>query len=104
MSYVAEASGVQDDAGRILVWSVQRHLARHIPRQMSSPRLPALSARVALPSFVHFDPSVDASANAKSVGEVLKGRRIVLVLILDHLEGCALRFTTPHGDLRAGSL
>jgi hypothetical protein len=49
--------------------------------------------------FVEFDPTLDPDANARAVGDVLKDRRIVLVLVLDRLDGLNLRFTTPYGDL-----
>jgi hypothetical protein len=42
---------------------------------------------------------VDPSANARDVAAVLAGRRITLVLVLDALDGDALRFATTFGDL-----
>jgi hypothetical protein len=49
--------------------------------------------------FVDFDPSVDAGENALAVKDALAGRRIALMFVLDALDGSALRFTTPFGEL-----
>jgi hypothetical protein len=48
---------------------------------------------------VLFDPAVDASTNARDVAAVLASRHVSLFLVIDALDGTALRFTTPFGDL-----
>lgn len=98
-SLVGEVADVPGDPALILVWAVRRPGERNqsadvltaTARVVASGRVPFV--------FVDFDPSVDPSANAKSIGDALKGRRIALVVVLDHLDGDALRFTTPYGDL-----
>jgi len=42
---------------------------------------------------------VDPRANAQAVSQVLGPRRIDLVVVIDELDGDALRFTTANGDL-----
>lgn len=99
-SYIGEVGGVHGDSGRVLVWRERK------PDESSSPTRDVLAAlarsfadrRVPF-IFVDFDPSVDARVNAKTVADVLKDRRIALVVVLDRLDGSALRFTTAHGDL-----
>jgi hypothetical protein len=49
--------------------------------------------------FVDFDPAVDPKANAKAVAAALEDRRISLVIVLDKLDGNALKFTTANGEL-----
>jgi hypothetical protein len=46
-------------------------------------------------TFVDFDPRADA----KAVREALQGQRILLVLVLEHLDQDELRFDTANGDL-----
>jgi hypothetical protein len=98
-SYVAEVADVPDSAGRIVVWSIRRPGAPHPATDVLAALGRLLGARRVPFVFVDFDPSLDPAANARSVGEVLQGRRIALVLVLDRLDGTALRFTTPHGEL-----
>ena len=98
-SYVAEVADVPSSSDRILVWSIRRTGAPYpaedvlaaLGRTLGSSRLPFV--------FVDFDPSLDTNAMVKSIAEVLKDRQIALVVVLDRLEGPALRFTTPNGDL-----
>ena len=98
-SYVAEVGGVAEDAARILVWSVRSPEAAHPSAEVVASLSRSLGGRHVPFVFVDFDPSVDPSANARSVGDLLKHRRIALVIVLDKLDGDALRFTTTHGDL-----
>jgi peptide/nickel transport system permease protein len=98
-SYVAEVAGAPADAGRVVVWSPRRDRAPHpgadvlaaLGRSLADRRVPVV--------LVDFDPAVDADANAKRIGELLRDRRVELVVVLDRLDGQALRLTTPHGDL-----
>lgn len=98
-SIVGEIPNAAETAGRILIWSVRRpHSAMPagdvlagLARALAGSRVPFV--------LVDFDPGVDPTLNAQHIREVLGGRRIVLVIVLDRLEGDALTFTTPHGDL-----
>lgn len=42
---------------------------------------------------------MDSKANARAVADVLRDRRIALVVVLERLDGTALRFTTANGEL-----
>jgi peptide/nickel transport system permease protein len=98
-SFVAEVPDAPADAARVVVWNIHRPGATNpgedvlaaVGRSVAGRRVPLI--------LVNFDPSIDPAANAKVIGEVLKDRRIGLVIVLDHLDGSALRFTTPYGDL-----
>jgi ABC-type dipeptide/oligopeptide/nickel transport system permease subunit len=98
-SFVGEVAGVPTGTGRILVWASRGAGGSHPPTDVLAALARSLGARNAPFIFVDFDPSVDASANAKTIAGVLKDRRIALVVVLGRLDGGALRFTTPHGDL-----
>jgi peptide/nickel transport system permease protein len=98
-SLVGEVGGVAADAGRVLVWAVREPGSAGTGRDVVAALARTLNIRRAPFIFVDFDPSVDAHANARGIIDVLKDRRISLVVVLDKLEGGALRFTTPHGDL-----
>jgi hypothetical protein len=99
-SYVGEVGGVSSESGRVLVWS---------ERKADEPRLPTRDVLAALARalgdrrvpivFVDFDPAGDPRANAKAIAAALQGRRISLVIVLDRLDGSALRFTTANGEL-----
>lgn len=95
---VGEVGGLPMDAGRVVVWGVRR------PSGPAASDVLAALARDLAPRhvpfvFVDFDPSVDATVNARAVADALAGRRIALILVLDGLDGTALRFDTPFGDL-----
>jgi peptide/nickel transport system permease protein len=99
-SYVGEVGGVPGDSGRVLVWrqrnpdepnSPTRDVLAALARTFADRRVPFI--------FVDFDPAVDVKLNAKAVAEALKDRRITLVVVIDRLDGTALRFTTANGDL-----
>ncbi len=97
-SFVGEVPNARAGSASVLVWSVRRGDAHQntdvlvgLARSLASRSVPFL--------FVDFDPSIDARGNIAKVAEVLAGRRIGLVVVLDKLEGSALRFTTPYGDL-----
>ena len=97
-SFAGAVDGVPGDAGRVLVWAVRQSgdtrsedVLAALARPLAGRRSPFI--------FVDFDPSVDPSANARAVTDLLKGQRISLVIVLQHLDGTALRFTTPYGDL-----
>jgi peptide/nickel transport system permease protein len=98
-SYVAEVADAPEGTGRIVVWSIRRPGASHPATDVVAALGRTLGARRVPFVFVDFDPSLDVAANRKSVGEALGDRRIDLVIVLDRLDGTALRFTTAHGDL-----
>lgn len=98
-SVLAGVADAPAGAGTVLVWAV-RHPGEPHP---SADVLAAVSARLGgsrLPFvLVDFDPAVDANVNARSVADALGGRRLALILVLDGLDGSALRFATPFGEL-----
>ncbi|HUQ41035.1 MAG TPA: ABC transporter permease subunit [Candidatus Limnocylindrales bacterium] len=98
-SLVAQVADAPMTAGAVLVWAV-RHAGEPHP---SSDVLAAVARRTSATQvpfvFVDFDPSVDPNVNARSVADALAGRRIALILVLDGLDGTALRFSSPFGDL-----
>lgn len=97
-SYVGESDGVPAETGRVLLWT-ERRLGANNARDVLAAAARALGPRHAPFIFVEFDPAVDAVANRKAVREVLKDRRISLVIVLDRIDGRALKFTTPYGEL-----
>ena len=98
-SLVGEVRDVPDDAGRIVVWAVRRPTATNPAGTVVAAVSRALGNRRVPLVFVDFDPAVDPKANADAIREALGDRRITLLLVLDFLDGTALQFTTPHGDL-----
>lgn len=97
-SYVGESDAVPGDIGRILLWT-ERRPGPDSARDVLAATARALGPRHAAMIFVELDPAVDAIANRKAVREVLKDRRITLVIVLDRIQGTALKFTTPYGHL-----
>lgn len=97
-SFVAEIPNAAPDRSRVLVWAVRRGDG-HATTDVLLAASRSLAGRSVPFIFVDFDPSIDARGNITKVAEVLADRRIGLVVVLDKLEGTALRFTTPYGDL-----
>lgn len=98
-SYVGEVRGLAPDLPRIVVWA---------PRSAESTRptsvvLAALARTLGdrqLPFvFVDFDPGIDAATSARVIRQAMGDREIALVVVLDKLDGSALRFITPYGEL-----
>jgi hypothetical protein len=97
-SAVAEVADVDPATPRAVIWCVRRIAGRQcadvlvaLARELAPRRVPFV--------FVDFDPSVDPNANARDIADALKGRTVGLIVVLDGLDGSALRFTTPFGDL-----
>ncbi len=97
-SYLGEVSGAPEDAARVLVWGIRKpdtqasvEVVSAVGRALSDRQVPFI--------LVSFDPTVDAAANARFVRQALGDRTIGLVLVVNDLEGSALRFTTPNGEL-----
>lgn len=99
VSHVGEVAGAPDDAKRVLVWGIRRPDAVHPAGDDVAALARALGATKTPVVLVDFDPSVDAAASADAIRRMLGERRIALVVVLDRLDGDALQFTTPHGDL-----
>ncbi len=97
-SFVGATPGGPADSSHVLVWAIRRGDA-HPTTEVLLALARSLRGRSVPFIFVDFDPSIDARGNISKIAEVLAGRRIGLVLVLDKLEGNALRFTTPYGDL-----
>jgi peptide/nickel transport system permease protein len=98
-SYVGEVPGVAIDAPRVVVWAPRKAAAAHPSSDVLAILARTLGSRGAPFIFVDFDPAVDPRANARAISEVLGPRRIDLVVVIDDLDGEALRFTTANGDL-----
>jgi peptide/nickel transport system permease protein len=98
-NYVGEVSRASPDAGHVLVWAVRTPGANHPSADVVAALARELERRGAPFVFVDFDPSIDPQANRQSIRDLLKDRRISLVVVLNQLDGTALRFTTPYGDL-----
>gem|GEM_PF-6399380 len=91
--------GVPAEVARVLVWAVRHPAAPHPAADVDAALARELVAREAPFIFVDFDPTVDPNGNARAIADVLKDRRIALIVVLDGLDGSSLRFTTPYGDL-----
>lgn len=97
-TFAGEVGGVAADQGRIVVWAV-RHASGPAAADVLVALAPELAPRHLPFVFVDFDPAVDANINAGDVAAALAGKRIALMLVLDGLDGSALSFDTPYGDL-----
>lgn len=97
-SSVAEVPGFSPDTGRIVVWTShtlgtttternRRDVLASLARFTSTRHAPFI--------FVDFDVHADALA----VREFLRSRRVLVVIVLDQLDGSVLNFTTANGDL-----
>jgi len=98
-SVVAEVASAPGDAGRVLVWAVRHPGTPNPASDVLAALARTLAPRDAPFVFADFDPAVDANANARDIANLLRGRRIALIVVLDGLDGGALRFSTPYGDL-----
>lgn len=98
-SHVAAVGGAHPDAAHIVIWNIRRPGVQHPGEEVLAALARTVADRKAPLIFVNFDTALDPAANAKVIEEALKDRRIGLVIVLDHLDGPSLRFTTPHGDL-----
>lgn len=89
------------DAPRIVVWAVVHPstIGDREPVDVLAQVARTFRDRNAAFVFVAFDPSVDPSGNARMVADALKGRKLVLFIVLDDLVGRELTFRTPFGDL-----
>ena len=97
-SFIGETESADAESGRVLLWTERRPGADG-GRDVLAVAAEVLAARRVPFVFVEFDPGVDAVASRQTIRELLKDRRITLVIVLDRLEGKALKFTTPYGDM-----
>jgi hypothetical protein len=99
-SIVAE-SVAPDSGPRVVVWAVTRSSSaggrEPVDAMLAAAR--AIGPRGGPFIFVAFDPSVDPTANARVVAELLATRKLGVFIVLDDLVGSALTFRTPFGDL-----
>jgi peptide/nickel transport system permease protein len=98
-SVMGEVPGVPGDIPRVLVWARRHTSTPHRPADV----LAAL-ARVVVPRgapfiFVEFDPAAGTGAVARDLAPLLKERKIGLVIVLEQVDGTALNFVTPYGEL-----
>jgi peptide/nickel transport system permease protein len=99
-SYIGEVGDIPFDHGRIVVWREREADERNSPtRDVLTALARTFSDRRAPFIFVDFDPAIDARLNAKAVAAVLADRKVTLVVVLEGLDGNALKLTTAHGDL-----
>jgi len=95
---VAEVPGFSAETGRVVIWAEHRlgTTASEANRRDVLASLARFAAARHVPFiFVDFDLRADALA----VREFLATRRILVVIILDQLDGGVLYFTTANGDL-----
>lgn len=99
-SYVAETRAA-GSAPRIVIWALLHPstVGGHEPIDALAAAARAIGQRGGPFVFVAFDPSVDATGNARAIADVLKDRRLGLFVVLDDLVGTALSFRTAYGDL-----
>jgi hypothetical protein len=97
-SSVAEVPGFSPDTGRVVVWT-SHTLGTTTTERKQRDVLASLarftSARHAPFIFVDFDVHADALA----IRDFLRSRRVLVVIVLDQLDGSVLNFTTANGDL-----
>jgi peptide/nickel transport system permease protein len=98
-SVAGMVSDVPATEPRILVWTSRTQDARHPTTPVLANLARVLGSRHSPLVFVEFDPTGDRGANLAAMRETLAREPIALVLVIAELDGTALRFTTPYGDL-----
>ncbi len=96
---LGEVADVPHAVGHVMVWAVRQPGDPHPSADALAAVARALAPRGSPFIFVDFDPSVDPKQSAQSVRDALGDRRVSLVVVMRNLNGDALRFTTPFGDL-----
>lgn len=93
-SFVGAVAGTSADAGHIVVWAKREpedapgvDVVAALARTLGSRGVPFV--------LVDFDPRSDP----KAIRALLEGRRIGLVVVIERLDGTALRLESPYGDL-----
>jgi hypothetical protein len=97
-SLVGEVPGVPDEAGRIVVLAARNFASNEIEPARAD--VLAALARIAVARsapFIFVD--FDSRAESRAVRDALAHRRIVLVIVIEELDGGVLRFETANGEL-----
>jgi hypothetical protein len=97
-STVAEVPGFSAEAGRVVIWT--DHKVASTPTEANRRDVLASLARFASARhapFIFVD--LDLRGDALAVREFLGSRRVLVVIVLDQLDGSVLYFTTANGDL-----
>jgi peptide/nickel transport system permease protein len=97
-SLVGEVAADPGDTRVVVVWAPRRPDAQHPTGDVLAALARALGSRRVPLVFVDFDLSGDPRENAKHIAQVLGDRRIDLVVVIDKLDGAALKLTTPYGE------
>lgn len=97
-SFIGEVAGVPHEAPHVLVWA-PRKPADHPSADAVAAVAQALAARHVPFILVDYDDYLDRAGTIALMREALGDRQISLVIVLERLDGTALRFTTPYGDL-----
>ncbi len=100
-SLVGESPGVADGGGRVLIWAVARATTQggREADDVVAAVARAIGGRGAPLIFVSFDPSVDPGGNAVQVADLMRGRRVDMVIVIDDVVGPRLAFRSAYGDL-----
>jgi len=97
-SLIGEVPDVPAATGRVVVWA-----PRNLEATALDPARAEVLASVARLASARHAPFVfvdfDTHADTQAVRDVLKDRRVVLVLVLEEFKGGVLHFTTANGDL-----
>jgi hypothetical protein len=99
LSIAGQIAGAPADAAHVLVWTSRDGASPSHAEDVLAGLAHALAPRRSPFIFVAFDPSGDARANKKLLMDALAGTDISLVLVLLDVDGDALEFATPNGDL-----
>jgi hypothetical protein len=97
-SYMGEVAGLSVTTPRVLVWAPRRE-SPHAATDVLTAVARELGPRGVPFVFVDFDRSGQERQQVEGIRAALGTRTIALVVVLDWLDGSALRFTTPYGDL-----
>jgi peptide/nickel transport system permease protein len=98
-SYVGEVRGSTPDLPRIVVWAPRTTASARPTSVVIAALARALGDRRLPLVFVDFDPGIDAAASIRDIRQAMGEREVALVVVLDELDGSALRFITPYGEL-----
>lgn len=101
-SVVGATPSAGDGRGDVLIWAVTPPGGSHAALDAAVAVARSLKDRDVRLVFVAFDPTIDPDGNAAAVAERLGERKISFVVVLDALEGAALRTRSVNGDLIAG--
>ena len=97
-SLIGEVPDVPATTGRVVIWA-----PRNLETTALDPARAEVLASVARLASARHAPFVfvdfDTHADTQAVRDVLKDRRVVLVLVLEEFKGGVLHFTTANGDL-----